>query len=177
MKNKVILLSSLIVFVVLVILGFIQYRKVNAEFQDYEFKEEKIKLNQTHNITFGTMKFSNLSYKVKDKEIFLSADIKVVKKDDYPDKYYNNIDASLFLRVNDEILQQSDEFKTKKGKRLVPDRPYFDKHNVYEGHVTFRYTPIDPDGENDLELAYLDRNGHKLKKLYLPVIIDDGRIV
>lgn len=44
MKNKVILLSSLIVFVVLVILGFIQYRKVNAEFQDYEFKEEKLNL-------------------------------------------------------------------------------------------------------------------------------------
>jgi len=140
MKNKVILFSSLIVFVVLVILGFNQYHKVNAEFQDYEFKEEKIKLNQTHNITFGTMQYSNLSYKVKGKEIFLSADIKIVKKNDYPDKYYNNIDASLFLRVNDEVLQQSLDFKTKKGKRLMPDRPYFDKHNVYEGQVTFSYT-------------------------------------
>lgn len=177
MKNKVILLSVIIVFVVLFTLGSIQYHKVNAEFQDYKLKEEKIKLNQSHDISFGTMQFSNLSYKIKEKEILVSADIKIVKKKDYPDKYYNNIDASLFLRVNDEILQQSDEFKFKNGKRVRPDQSYFDKHNVYKGRVTFRYMPIDPNGENDLQLSYLDRNGHKLKKLYLPIRVDGDKIV
>ncbi|MEB7724491.1 hypothetical protein [Mammaliicoccus fleurettii] len=177
MKNKVILLSVIIVFVVLVTLGCIQYHKVNAEFQDYELKEEKIKLNQSHDISVGTMQFSNLSYKIKEKEIMVSADIKIVKKKDYPDQYYNNIDANLFLRVNNEILQQSDEFKLKSGKRIMPDRSYFDKHNVYEGRVTFRYMPLDSDGDNDLELSYLDRNGHKLKKLYFPIKVDGGKIV
>ncbi|MDT3995322.1 hypothetical protein RPO40_09745 [Mammaliicoccus fleurettii] len=59
----------------------------------------------------------------------------------------------------------------------MPDRSYFDKHNVYEGRVTFRYMPLDPDGDNDLELSYLDRNVHKLKKLYLPIKVDGGKIV
>ena len=32
-------------------------------------------------------------------------------------------------------------------------------------------------GKHKLELVYLDRNGHKLKKLYLPIRVDGGKIV
>ncbi|PTI29601.1 hypothetical protein BU072_07080 [Mammaliicoccus vitulinus] len=177
MKNKIILVATLIVLVVLITLGCIQYHKVNAEYQDYYFTEEKIILNHKHNISVGTMEFSNLSYDVKGKEMFVSMDVKIKKTADYKDKFYNNFDASLFLRVNDEVLQQTDDFKLKNGKTLTPDRAYFNKHSAYEGRMTFSYMPIDLNGEHDLELAYLDRDGHKLKKLYLPIKVDGGKIV
>lgn len=50
-------------------------------------------------------------------------------------------------------------------------------YDKYEARLSFSTNLDNIKGKHKLEVVYLDRNGHKLKKLYLPIRVDGGKIV
>lgn len=169
-----------LIFLILFIfasLWFWRYTKVNDKFQDYELNEEKIKQGEKYDISVGEITFNHVDLKVNGNEVIVTVDIEILKNRDYKDIFYNNMDANLYLQKEEFLIINAESFKMKNGKNESPSRPYFDKHQSYKGSAIFKYE-IENDNEmSDLEIAYLDRNGHKLKKLYFPFKVDDGKIV
>lgn len=177
MKRQFKLLIMVIILIGISILGYWRYTKVNEKFQDFKLTEEKIQFNHKHTISVGDIEFKDVKVETKDKEILLSMGIKILKSSQFKDSYHKNMNSNFYARSNEQIINQTDEFRNSKGEHKGPDKDYFKKNKEYNGEVKFRILSLNPQGKNEIEIVYMDYDGHKVKKLYYPIKIENGKII
>ena len=173
MKKTLIITVLVVLFLSIGSVGYHQYVKANEKFTDYELKKEEIQLNHNHEISVGKLKISNLDAHTVSNEITINMDMTILKNRGSKYEFEKNLDGAFILLVDDLYDTSSGKYELKNSKYKTTSETY----DKYEAHLSFSTKLDNIKGKHKLELVYLDRNGHKLKKLYLPIRVDGGKIV
>ncbi len=173
MKKTLIITVLVVLFLCIGSVGYHQYVKANEKFTDYELKKEEIQLNHNHEISVGKLKISNLDAHTVSNEITINMDMTILKNRGSKYEFEKNLDGAFILLVDDLYDTSSGKYELKNSKYKTASVTY----DKYEAHLRFSTNLDNIKGKHKLEVVYLDRNGHKLKKLYLPIRVDGGKIV
>lgn len=172
--KKTLIITVLVVLIISIgSIGYRQYVKANETFTDYALTKEKIQINHDHEISVGKLKISNLDANTVSNELTINMDMTILKNKGSKYEFEKNLDGAFNLFVDDLYDTSSGKYELKNSKYKTTSETY----DKYEAHLSFSTKLDNIKGKHKLELVYLDRNGHKLKKLYLPIRVDGGKIV